>query len=358
MTGKSSIAEQETLDARALNDWVAVISQVATHYRLSFSPGGLQAMARWQLGKPLSVALNNMARHVGLTARRLHEKRDDVSGWRLPLVVQLKEGQIGIIHSFDGQENVGVSFTRDANLIVTQSLAELLDSIQVVVAFRPASMARDSRTEEYLAAFNPGWLNALVRVKSKPYWHVMLASLIINVLSMAGIIFSMQVYDRVIPAQSYPTLYVLFIGVLIAVAFGFAMRLMRSHVSDILGKQADMRISDRVFGHALRLRTSVVPRSTGSFISQLRELESIREMVTSTTVSVIADLPFFFLFLLVMAIIAPQLAWIPPVAALVMIAPGLLLQKNWRTSPTRTSKSQLCVTPCWWKACRGLRISS
>lgn len=328
MIGKSPIAEQETLDARALNDWVAVISQVATHYRLSFSPGGLQAMARWQLGKPLSVALNNMARHVGLTARRLHEKRDDVSGWRLPLVVQLKEGQVGIIHSFDGKENVGVSFTRDANLVVTQPLVDLLENIQVVVAFRPASMARDSRTEEYLADFNPGWLNELVRVKSKPYWHVMLASLIINVLSMAGIIFSMQVYDRVIPAQSYPTLYVLFIGVLIAVAFGFAMRLMRSHVSDILGKQADMRISDRVFGHALRLRTSVVPRSTGSFISQLRELESIREMVTSTTVSVIADLPFFFLFLLVMAIIAPQLAWIPPVAALVMIAPGLLLQKK------------------------------
>ena len=101
MTGNASMAEQEMLEARALSDWVAVISQVATHYRLSFSPGGLQAMARWQLGKPLSVALNNMARHVGLTARRLHEKRDDVSGWRLPLVGLLKEGQIGVVSWID-----------------------------------------------------------------------------------------------------------------------------------------------------------------------------------------------------------------------------------------------------------------
>ena len=328
MSGTARVTEQELLDAKALNAWVAAISQVATHYRLTFSPGGLQAMARWQLGKPLATALKNMARHIGLSSRMLDDKLDDVTGWRLPLVVQLKDGQVAIIHSFDGEANVGVSFSRDADLITTQPLTELLAEIRHVVAFRPAAMARDSRTEEYLSSFDPGWLRQLVMVKIKPYWHVMLASLVINVLSMAGILFSMQVYDRVIPAQSYPTLYVLFIGVLIAVAFGFAMRLMRSHVTDILGKQADMRISDRVFGHALRLRTSVVPRSTGSFISQLRELESIREMVTSTTVSVIADLPFFFLFLLVMAIIAPQLAWIAPVAAIIMLAPGLLLQKK------------------------------
>ncbi|BDH47485.1 ATP-binding protein [Salmonella enterica subsp. enterica serovar Choleraesuis] len=328
MTGNARITEQETLDPKALSSWVSVIGQVATHYRLSFSPGGLQAMARWQQGKPFGTALKNMARHVGLSTRILDDKLDDVSGWRLPLVVQLNDGQVAIIHSFDGEASVGISFTRDADLITTLPLAELLPDIRHVVAFRPAAMARDSRTEQFLADYNPGWLRQLVLVKLKPYGHVMLASLIINLLSMAGILFSMQVYDRVIPAQSYPTLYVLFIGVLIAVGFGFWMRIMRGHVTDILAKQADIRISDRVFGHALRLRTSVVPRSTGSFISQLRELESIREMVTSTTVSVIADLPFFFLFLLVLAIIAPQLAWIAPVAAIIMIVPGLLLQKR------------------------------
>lgn len=81
---------------------------------------------------------------------------------------------------------------------------------------------------------------------------------------------------------------------------------------DLLGKRADMRISDRVFSHALRLRNSAVPRSTGSFISQLRELEQVREMITSSTMSTIVDLPFFFLFIVVLAFIAPPLAWIAP----------------------------------------------
>lgn len=69
----------------------------------------------------------------------------------------------------------------------------------------------------------------------------------------------MQVYDRVIPAQSYPTLYVLSFGVLVAVLFGFLLREARTHIMDVLGKRADMRISDRVFGHALRLRNSAIP---------------------------------------------------------------------------------------------------
>jgi ABC-type multidrug transport system fused ATPase/permease subunit len=87
----------------------------------------------------------------------------------------------------------------------------------------------------------------------------MLAALFINVLSLSGIVFSMQVYDRVIPAQSYPTLYVLTIGVLIATLFGFVLRVARGHIMDLLGKRSDMRVSDRVFGHALRLRNSAIP---------------------------------------------------------------------------------------------------
>ncbi|VFS44321.1 Leukotoxin translocation ATP-binding protein LktB [Enterobacter cancerogenus] len=162
----------------------------------------------------------------------------------------------------------------------------------------------------------------------RPYSWVMLAALFINVLSLSGIVFSMQVYDRVIPAQSYPTLYVLTIGVLIATLFGFVLRVARGHIMDLLGKRSDLRVSDRVFGHALRLRNSAIPRSTGSFISQLRELEQIREMVTSSTISTIVDLPFFLLFVVVLAIIAPQLAWIAPVAAVIMVLPGLLLQKK------------------------------
>ena len=316
-------AESEKLDS-----WVQAICRVASHYRLTYSPGSVKSVARWQRGRPLPAVLKNMARHAGLSVRMLDSRVTSISGWRLPLVIELNDGQVGVIEHFDGESTVGVSFSSEDNLVIQLPLLPLLAEVRVAVALRPATMSGDSRVKNYLSQWHPGWLRGLVLQKLRPYGHVMLASLVINTLAMAGILFSMQVYDRVIPAQSYPTLYVLFIGVLIAVLFAFLMRLLRSRVTDLLGKQADMRISDRVFGHALRLKSSAIPRSTGSFISQLRELESIREMVTSTTVTVMADLPFFALFLLVLAIIAPQLAWIAPLAAIIMIVPGLLLQKR------------------------------
>lgn len=311
-----------------INSWVAAIGLIAAHYRLEYSPGGLKAAASWQEQKSLAATLKNLGRQAGLNARLLDAEKDEISSWRLPLAVELKDGQVGVIERFDGEDTVGINFINDAQLVTEVSFSELLPDIRHVAAFRPIAVARDVRADSYVQTYKPDWLKSLVLRDLKPYWYVMLAALIINTLALAGIVFSMQVYDRVIPAQSYPTLYVLFGGVLIAVFFSFMMRQTRSHITDILGKRADIRVSDRVFGHALRLRNSAVPRSTGSFISQVRELEQVREMVTSSTVSAIVDLPFFFLFVIVLAIISPHLAWIAPVAAVLMVVPGLLLQKK------------------------------
>lgn len=319
------------LTRNEVDDWLCAITHIARHYRVGYSAGSLEAAANWQLNKPLPVVLKNLARQAGLKARILNEGVDDISRWRLPLVIQLDDGQIGIVKSHDGNDSVAVSLVDDDELENHYALSELLPQITRVVALRPTMAGSDPRTSGYVTPFRPDWLMKLAIQKIRPYWHVMLASLFVNMLAMAGILYSMQVYDRVIPAQSYPTLYVLSIGVLISVIFGFVLRVIRGNITDILGKQADIRVSDRVFGHALRLRASAVPRSTGSFISQIRELEQIREMVTSTTVSALVDLPFFFLFLLVLCIISPQLAWIAPLATLIMLAPGLLLQKKLAT---------------------------
>ncbi len=148
-----------------------------------------------------------------------------------------------------------------------------------------------------------------------------------NILALATILFSMNVYDRVIPAQSVPTLWVLAGGVLIAAIFEFSLRVTRIYLSDIVGKRADLRISDRVYGHALRIKNSERSKSTGTFISQIRELEGVRELVTSTTISAIADLPFFLLFLGVFWVIGRNLFWVMLIVVPLMIIPGILAQK-------------------------------
>lgn len=322
------IPQGETMTDEALAQWAQAFGFVATRYRVACSPGALLAGAPWLKGKPMVPALTQLARDAGLSFQLLTGGQEAINSWRLPVVVAMNDGRIGVIEHFNGEDTLEVSFFDDETYTNRLSMTAMLPAIRHVIALRPLAALKDSRVDAYISKYRPDWLYRLVMRDLRPYSWVMLAALFINVLSLSGIVFSMQVYDRVIPAQSYPTLYVLTIGVLIATLFGFVLRVARGHIMDLLGKRSDMRVSDRVFGHALRLRNSAIPRSTGSFISQLRELEQIREMVTSSTISTIVDLPFFLLFVVVLAIIAPQLAWIAPVAAVIMVLPGLLLQKK------------------------------
>ena len=320
--------QDEPIDDRALSQWALAISHIARHYRVACSPGTIQANAPWFRGKPRQVALGQLSRQSGLSFHQPKTGEFTLNQWRLPIVAELESGELIVIEHFDGEEMLDI-FLADGSAQSNRVAAkDLLPSIRYIAALRPLSAVRDSRVDSYIARFRPDWMKQLAFQDLKPYWPVMIAAFFVNLLSLSGIIFSMQVYDRVIPAQSYPTLYVLAFGVLLSVVFGFLLREARTHIMDMLGKRADMRISDRVFGHALRLRNSAIPRSTGSFISQLRELEQVREMITSSTMSTIVDLPFFFLFIVVLGIIAPELAWIAPVAAIMMVLPGLLLQKK------------------------------
>ncbi|UQQ29901.1 hypothetical protein M1V99_17365 [Enterobacter bugandensis] len=101
------------------------------------------------------------------------------------------------------------------------------------------------------------------------------------------------------------------IGVLIATLFGFVLRVCaRAHYGSAGQTLGSARLGSRCSATRYGCATAPFRAPTGSFISQLRELEQIREMVTSSTISTIVDLPFFFLFVVVLAIIAPQLAWI------------------------------------------------
>ncbi|TDN58410.1 type I secretion system permease/ATPase [Scandinavium goeteborgense] len=319
---------EELISDHALSNWALAIGHVAAHYRVVCSPGAIQANAPWFKGKTRTPALTQLSRQAGLSFHQLTLNEHAFSQWRLPVVAELDDGQLAVIEHFNGEDAVDVFMIDgdgESNRVVA---SELLSSVKFVAALRPLSALKDSRVDAYVSRFSPDWMKGLVFQDLRPYIPVMIAAFLVNVLSLAGIVFSMQVYDRVIPAQSYPTLYVLATGVLISVIFGFLLREARTHIMDVLGKRADMRISDRVFSHALRLRNSAVPRSTGSFISQLRELEQIREMITSSTLSTLVDLPFFFLFVIVLGIIAPQLSWIAPIAAILMVLPGLLLQKK------------------------------
>nr|WP_272491290.1 type I secretion system permease/ATPase [Roseovarius autotrophicus] len=191
---------------------------------------------------------------------------------------------------------------------------------------RPLRNLSDTRVDTYIAPVSDNWLRKTLFPSLTPYWTVIIASFMINSLGLAGIIFSIQVYDRVIPAQSYPTLAVLFIGVILAYSFEFFLKHSRIVLLDVLGRKAGLRLSETVFGRALRVRNDHKPKSTGSFIAQIRDIDTMRDAMTSTSVGVVMDLPFFILFCGIFWVIAGPLVLIPICALFAIVLPGLLMQ--------------------------------
>lgn len=321
--------EAKTGDA-AYKPWLEAMMVVAKHYRLNCSEENVRLASQWSEERSISDVLRSMARQAGMLLKVTQLKREELTAWRLPMIVQFKGGQVAVLEILDNDGNIGLLLSGDQGLKTSISIDELLANAQTAVILRPSHTVQDSRIDDYIKPHEPNWFRKMVMRDWKPYAHIMLASLLANILALSGILFTRQVYDRVIPAESYPTLYVLFTGVMIAIVFDFILRKIRSKVTDLLGKRADMRISDRVFGHALRIKNASRPRSTGTFISQIRELESVRELLTSTTVTAFADMPFFFLFCIVMWYIAGPIALVPIVAVLLMVIPGLLAQRKLR----------------------------
>ena len=307
--------------------WLQAVLTIAKHYRIEASEERLRLQLDWNPNPSSDELVTLMGRQIGLQVRASAFSPEILNPWRLPVLIAMHDGQVGVLDKLDAAGNASVQFSGDQGLAQVLTLQQLQHSIQQVYILRPEKSIPDVRIDEYVKPYESSWFWSIVLRDWKRYIDVMFASLMANILALATVLFSMNVYDRVIPAQSIPTLWVLAGGVLLAAIFEFSIRVARIYLSDIIGKRADLKISDRVFGHALRIKNKERPKSTGTFISQIRELEGVRELVTSTTISAVADLPFFLLFLGIFWLIGGDLFWVMLAVVPLMILPGILIQK-------------------------------
>ena len=154
-----------------------------------------------------------------------------------------------------------------------------------------------------------------------------IASAFIGALSLATSLFSMQVYDRVIPVRSEYTLVILAVGVLLSILIELGMKFARSHVMDHVIVGLDQRLSREIFQRLLQLRVDQMPASVGSLSSQLRGYEQVRGFYTASTLFTLIDLPLALVFVVVITLIAsPWVAAVPLVFSVVALVLGLSLR--------------------------------
>ena len=143
------------------------------------------------------------------------------------------------------------------------------------------------------------WLTGTLSTFWRSYSKVALAAIFINLLAIASPIFTMNVYDRILPNKATASLWVLAIGVGIAILFDLMLKTARAALIDHAGRKADLRISYLLFEKVLNTSLSARPGSTGEYANRVTQYEFVREFFTSNTVSVFIDTAFVFVFLIV-----------------------------------------------------------
>ncbi|MBF7977801.1 MULTISPECIES: type I secretion system permease/ATPase [Rahnella] len=311
----------------SIDVWISAMGRVAETFGKPADPLFLRQQMRWFEHQPLRRQLDRLSGLMGLQIGMVSWNQ---VRWRqevLPAVITLEQGGIAVLEQLHDDGNVDYWLSDGGDLLRSAELVTLLEqSTGPVFLVGVAPRGRDQRIDQFVQPHKKHWFWENFRGSGRKIAEISLASILGNVLALAGILFSMQVYDRVIPAQSFPTLWVLFFGVVLAAGMEYIIRLMRTLVSDLMGKKIDLKVSSLFFVRAMSIKNDDRPKSTGSFISQLREIDQVRELLTSTTVSAAADMPFVLLFLGIMFFIGGPLVIIPLLAIPLIVIPGILIQ--------------------------------
>jgi ATP-binding cassette subfamily C protein LapB len=159
------------------------------------------------------------------------------------------------------------------------------------------------------------------------FLEAVLATTLGNLLTLASSLYSMQVYDRVIPNQGFQTLWVLSVGAAVAVLMELLLKQARSHSVDQACNAIDHELSEWFFQRMLGIRMEARPASVGTLASQVKGFEMVRGVLASTSLFVLADVPFALFFLAVIGIVGGTLVLVPLVAIPVALVAGLMFQR-------------------------------
>ena len=293
--------------------------EVARLHGQAATRASLSAGLPLQPQEPLPLALvERAAARAGLATRVQRLALEDIDALTLPAILILQDNKACVLLGREGAEHWRILLPETGQGAVTLTTATLQARFTGVVLFARPHFRFDERTPEVKATRSGHWFWGPVLAQRFVYRDVLWAALLVNLFALAFPIFSMNVYDRVVPNHATETLWVLAIGVTLVLASDLFIRLLRSHFVDEASARIDVQISATLMERVLGMRLENRPQSVGSFAANLRGFEQVRDFIASSTVTALIDLPFALLFVGVMAWISPWLV-LPVIGVFLLI---------------------------------------
>ncbi|MGH8789000.1 MAG: type I secretion system permease/ATPase [Cupriavidus necator] len=311
--------------ARPEDPLLACLLWLARHFQRPVAAEALVAGLPLDADRLTPALFPRAAARAGMSARLVKRPLDDIPDLVLPAILLLDQGEACVLLRRGDEGMLLVSQPEWGDGEQPVRCEDLLARYTGHAIF-----ARPAHRVEAAGDAGPtpphGWFWGVMRQSWPLYGEVMVASLLLSLFALVMPLFTMNVYDRVVPNHALETLWVLAIGVGLVLGFELVMRTLRGYFVDVAGRRIDVTVSATVFEKVLGIEMKARPASVGSLSSQLHEFESVREFLTSATITTLVDLPFAAVFIAAMFWVGGPLAWVPLLAVPLVIGISLLLQ--------------------------------
>ena len=259
------------------------------------------------------------ASRAGFASTLVRKDLDQISPLVLPCILMLRGKKACILQSFSEDKKMANIITPDlstgTSTIETSKLKD--EYLGYAYYLKREFVPEDTSSTKLIDAGNDHWLWGTLKRSKKIYFDVVIASFIINLFVLASPLFTMNVYDRVVPNNAVETLWVLALGVSVVYGIDLFLKFVRSYFLEIAGKKSDIIMSSILFERVMDMKFSNKPKSVGSFASNLKEFDTVRNFFSSASLAAIVDLPFALIFLIVTYFIGSYLVLVP---IIIMIA--------------------------------------
>ena len=259
------------------------------------------------------------ASRAGFASTLVRKDLDQISPLVLPCILMLRGKKACILQSFSEDKKMANIITPDlstgTSTIETSRLKD--EYLGYAYYLKREFVPEDTSSTKLIDAGNDHWFWGTLKRSKKIYFDVVIASFIINLFVLASPLFTMNVYDRVVPNNAVETLWVLALGVSVVYGIDLFLKFVRSYFLEIAGKKSDIIMSSILFERVMDMKFSNKPKSVGSFASNLKEFDTVRNFFSSASLAAIVDLPFALIFLIVTYFIGSYLVLVPIV---IMIA--------------------------------------
>jgi len=236
-----------------------------------------------------------------------------------PLIAFKKNGSAFLIHASEEEDKVHATNPLDQTKLDFTFADYAKEFSQYLIIVKELNNREKAERSGH-------WFFSSFRKSKWIYAQVMIAAMVSNFLSLSTALFTMTVYDRIIPNGAFESLIALSIGVIIALGFDFIIKSLRASFIDTASKRADLEISRRLFERILSLTPNEQRQKTGAMAGTIREFETLREFFNSSTLVILIDLPFVFFFIYVISLIAGPVSYVFLTAVPLVIIVGLGIQ--------------------------------